>query len=330
MLFLYNTLLFLGLSGPTFLLFYAVLAIGSWFLIKHLTQIVPNKSMDHRAIKLDKYDVAYLQGGVIEVLKLASLALIQKGYVRFRVSKSKTSSKFAKQNAVENGGVLSPLEANVLELVKTSNTEVKEFIFSRSVSDKVNEMLEPRIAELDKAGFLWSEKQLIYLQRLKWGIVIAVLLIGISKITYALMTGHQNIFFLMIEMGVFVVFSDRVEYEKTSSPAKSFVKEWQKEKGEKLKASYKTNDIEDNLNLVAYYGLGVLSVGLWIDYYDHFDMITRSSSIGFGCSAGPVVGNSSGWTWNGWGDGSGSSSCSGSSCGSSCGSGCGGGCGGCS
>ena len=278
---------------------------------------MPKIPANKRGGELDKYDVAYLQGGVVEVLKLASLSLIEKGYVQFKVSKSKKSSRFAKDTAVKNGGVLSPIEANILALIKDKNTEIKEFIFSGSVSSKVEKMFESRLKKLDEAGYLWTDKQLKKINVLKWVIVITILAVGMSKVIYAVSNGHYNIILLLIEMGVFFGFSAWASYDNLSYSAKSAIKEWKNNKGEGLKNSYKTNSLDDNLNLVAYYGLDVLSIGLWLDYYEHFDTITHASSIGFGCGT-----CSTGSTWGG-------SGCS-SSCGSSCGSGCGGGCGGCS
>lgn len=73
------------MPGPEFLALYGVVIVGTLVLCKTKSrQADSSRTLSPPLIpdKLDPYEIAFLRGGENEVLRLAILSLIQRGYLR--------------------------------------------------------------------------------------------------------------------------------------------------------------------------------------------------------------------------------------------------------
>lgn len=306
--------------GPHFLILYGSVIIATlmvcWSSI-NLRDPTKNLSPPLVPANPDPYEIAYLQGGENQLIRVIILNLIQRQYLQVTKtprlsSQSKTELGLAKASKPPDPRHLSPMERKVFE----------GFTSFHSAHEIFQSPL-PAYVKSHCTGYdqKFQNEKLFYPVEVKEkatraSLIGALVIIGLGgyKFCVALAKGHTNVGFLII-MGIvgLVLLFKICRPPRLSSRGKVYLERLQRA-FEKLKEriSAATTEVADQtfLLLVGLFGVGVLA-GTAYDYYQ--EMFQRRTS-----SAG---------IWN-WGFGS----CS--SCGSACGScggggGCGGGCGGC-
>jgi uncharacterized protein (TIGR04222 family) len=285
----------LDLRGPEFLLFYAIVAIGTLgilALVRARRETAPAGAMTKI---LDPYRIAYLRGGPDEAVKAAMVSLSERGLLKLEDEKIKAASDQNLSNSLERA-------------VLNHFLEPKEPAFSYAIpaADSVIEKYEKQLME---AGLRPNAAQK-QIRRRDFIIAAGVLLLlSLSKIFVALQRGRTNILFLIgITIGVvilsWIVTNPRLTKfgEQTLDDLKSLFGH--------LRRSSGTRSPEELVLLAAAFGVGVLPLHAYPA--EMFSPRQKSSSGVSRSSCGSSCGSSGG-----------------SSCGSSCGGGCGGGCGGC-
>jgi uncharacterized protein (TIGR04222 family) len=301
---------FLNLPGPEFLNVFGVLAIivlaAGWLLIRFADQTgqrppppVPQEP--------DPIEVAFLQGGVNQVIRMICYDLVQRGYAALG-----SDDRIVPTTKRPEPGALDAMESRVLESIQAKPkahelfanlTQRRELLGQlKSVHDRLaaRELVKPESVKT------W---------RTRVQILGTLLLVGVAgaKIYVALNTGHKNVWYLVFlclaaVMGLFVLC-----YVATRSHASRRGQAYL----DAMKLAYKPRLDEQLLEVgaptpvKAFEGASLFLIGLY----------------GFSVLKGTADGAFAEHFKRASGDGG--SSC-GSSCGGSCGSGDGGGgCGGC-
>jgi uncharacterized protein (TIGR04222 family) len=310
--------------GPEFLVLYGIviaitLLVCRWRLRKADTsQALPPPLVP---AELDPYEMAFLRGGENEVVRLAILALIQRGYLQ--VTETPKSWFRAAVQRIEK----SPNHPDARHLSEMENEIFDWFTRMRTAQD-VFQMASPtghfgaqcrNFEERLQAEQLLSSKgtrSSAWLIRLMGVLVIAGL--GGFKLVMALSKGHTNVIFLII-MGVvsIIILLVMREQQRLTERGRSYLENVQLAlDGLKNRATHASSGTADPslLLLVGVFGIGVLS-GTTYDYYPKmFQRAAASNTGSCSTSTGSCGGTSCGST----------SSCGGGGGGSGCG-GCGGG-----
>jgi uncharacterized protein (TIGR04222 family) len=178
-------------TGPEFLLFYVMLAIG---LI--LAQIILRRSREAEAPLpaqtpqlTDPYLVSYLAGGANGLLRCVMVALLERNLLRPAGGKNKEVE--AVPGAL--GQTNSPIEAAVVQIFNQPRAawDVFKTVSTGSVGQNYQESLE-------QAGLLPNAEQ--RQSYLRDALVVALILLSVAgvKVALALERGHKNVAFLII------------------------------------------------------------------------------------------------------------------------------------
>lgn len=295
---------FIGhMYGPYFLIFYAAYIAILYFACKYSFYIIDksnDREVPHIPKEPDPYIVAYIRNGPKEVIKCVLFSLIERKYLI--VNTAKTTLKVAKKHPpIEN---LINLEAVVFDFMVVKS-EIGEMIESAALQIQVENLCKQNEL-LKKHDDLVIGKNLRVFENIKGIAGFLVLALGAYKFIMAVLSGHSNVFFLMIlgVVGLIIIFNIKPN-SFSSKRGKLFIKDLETVYYSKYEQGANFVSPYNQLLLASIFGFQFL-YGKGYKYLE----IYRSP------------------TYNNYGGGSGSS-CS-SSCGSSCGGGCGGGCGGCS
>ncbi|HWJ41478.1 MAG TPA: TIGR04222 domain-containing membrane protein [Candidatus Limnocylindrales bacterium] len=278
------------LSGPEFLVFYIVFGISVLVVLRFWQRA--GERVESPAMNLsDPYLIAYLRGGKNEVLRVATVSLIDRGVLG--VSGSIVSAR--SKNAA--GALRIPVEQNLANYFQ--KTEEAASVFKASLLDE-----EPYKEQLIKADLLPGPQQ--ESDRMLKLLAAVLILVGVAvfKIILALERGHSNIQFLIVLAIVFTIFAFKFGRPRLTRKGESTVANLRllfnslKLRGSSLVAG---KDAGELLMLAAVFGVNTIPTTVFPHAKAMYPQAASSSS-----------------------------SCGSSSCGSSCGGGgCGGGCGGC-
>jgi uncharacterized protein (TIGR04222 family) len=299
--------------GPTFLLFYFGVAI---FIVIACRMLMlhsdPSAVLPDLPIPKDPnaYEIAYLRGGEVELIRTVIFNLIHTGFLAL----DESSRKLKQSQTAPDARLLSSLEQRIFDYFKAAQ-EPREVVYSAKVN------LKPYFSSFENH---LTELQLLKspaMQQKSWQIMFggAICSLGLAayKIVVALSKGRHNIgiliFLALLSLPFIVVASLPPRLSKRGRNYLENLKFTFLSLPSRLKI-LDANAIDPTMLIcVGVFGVSVLAGTSFGLYESMFTPMagTVSSSCGSSCSS--------------------ASSCGGSSCGSSCGGGgCGGGgCGGC-
>jgi uncharacterized protein (TIGR04222 family) len=286
------------LRGPDFLVFYTVLGAAVIVSIAILRR--HSESAARTTVPLTDYlKIAYLRGGADEALRVAAVALVDRGLIEV----VDTHNLRATAAAIPAG--LQRTEERLLESCKES-TRASRIIDDESL--KVTARAECEGA-LVRAGLLPDDQAKAARGRLLFmgGLVLGLFAFG--KLAVALSRGRTNVFFLIVLAALLGYVLYRVSNPFRTTAGEAMLADL-RQLFSALKDRTRSTSVPTGTGelalLAAVFGIGALPVGLlYIPESVFRKPDSRSSSCGSACGS------------------------SGSSCGSGCGGSCGGGCGGC-
>ena len=318
------------LPGPEFLALYGVVIVGTLVICKTKSrQADSSRTLSPPLVpaKLDPYEIAFLRGGENEVLRLAILSLIQRGYLRVTET-AKSWFRAAEQHIEPNPNHsdprhLSELEGEIFRWL-SKPTKAQDIFQSDDLATHLRVHCRSYEGRLRDENLLTSEamRSSVWSVGLLGTLVIASL--GGYKLLVALSKDHTNVLFLIV-MGVISIISLiwMCQSPRLTSRGRAYLERIQLAL-ERLKdraASVSSASADPSLLLLAaVFGIGVLA-GTPYAYYPRMFQRAAASSDGSVSTWMSSCGVSS------CGTNSAGSSCGSSSCGG--GGGCGGGCGGC-
>lgn len=289
------------LAGPQFLLFYliyATLVIAGMVFWRKRAELSESPRIDLS----DPYLIAYLRGGEREVLRVATVALIDRGLL------VKIGTQLKRAENASPDSVHRPIEKALLN--KYTRSGEVSWIFE---DDGLSKACEPYGRTLRQARLLPDEW--VNQRRLMRMLVACFLLagVGLTKVWIALDAGRTNVGFLIVLTIIAIAVAVKLSFPRLTESGKAIIEDAQslysgmRTRAESLSAG--SAGIEP-LMLAAVFGLGAVAGPAFLSA-DPFEQERKRETVDSGAS------------------GCGSSCSSGSSCGSggsSCG---GGGCGGC-
>lgn len=303
------------LRGPEFLLFYIFFSIVVIALLVIVRRAL--ESGDAPRVDLaDPYLIAYLRRGRDEAIRVAMIALVDRGLLE------SSGTRLKRVKGKSPVLVRRLLEQLILEKF-TQEAESKE-AFSY---DPIVSAAEKYGTELQNTGLL--PDQATKTGRLVLLMVALLALAGVAwlKVYIAIMRGRTNVAFLIILSILFIIIAISVSRPRLTARGNALLKDLRNLYGD-LRARAETispggSTIEAAM-LAAVFGAAILPASNFAFTRQLFPQLQPSTGTWSSFSDGSSCSSSSSSC------SSSSSSCSsGSSCGSSCGGGGGGGCGGC-
>jgi uncharacterized protein (TIGR04222 family) len=311
------------LPGPQFLLFYVGLAVATILVLRILRQREEAEPAGQaRAIHelkaglgrlqepggapkvslSDPYLIAYLRGGKNEVVRVASVSLIDRRLLEVKAERA------LKARPLGEDLVSRPIEKALLQHFRAEQDATTAFADARLA--QVAETYERTLAELK----LIPDATMRAARRRRLTIAVAVL-VGVAalKILIALSRGRTNIGFLVILTALAVFVAAKVGQSVRTAHGTALLADLRtlfgslRDRALVLRPGGGTSELA---LLAAVFGLAAVPAATFPFVPALYPRVTREGS---GSSCGSSCGSSSG----------------GSSCGSSCGGGGGGGCGGC-
>jgi uncharacterized protein (TIGR04222 family) len=313
------------LYGPEFLLFYiffSVAVIALLVIVRRALESGPAPRVD----LADPYLIAYLRGGKDEAIRIATIALVDRGLLEAkgtRLKRVKGKSPMLVRRLLEQ-----------LILEKFGNEAEAEAVFTDAA---VTGAAEQYGDELQATQLLPDQATKERRRFLLFVAVLALAVIAWSKVYLALMRGRTNVAFLIILSVIAIIIAITVSRPRLTARGSALMKDLRKLYEDlRMRASLVSPGgatIEAAM-IAAVFGAAALPIGAFAFTREIFPS-PQSSAEMWGDSFSSLVDSFSSWT-DSWGssssssDSGGSSCSSSSSCGSSCGGGgCGGGCGGC-
>jgi uncharacterized protein (TIGR04222 family) len=284
------------LRGPEFLVFY--LALGGWVLLGLYLVRRWGEAADAPQVNLsDPYLIAFLRGGKNEVLRVATVSLIDRGLLE--VSGTQVTSVRGQSSAA----LRIPIEQHVFARFETPAEAAS--VFKLDVFDHEMDGYESELARLD----------LIPGERAKRAqnarLAVAILVLGgvaLIKILVAMARGRSNVGFLIILAIAFGFGSERLARARLTRRGTAMLSSLRtlfdglKDRAPLLRAGETSDEV---LLLAAVFGVGAIPARFFPNVHALFPRASSSPASGCGSACG-------------------------SSCGGGCGGGgCGGGCGGC-
>jgi uncharacterized protein (TIGR04222 family) len=186
------------LPGPQFLIFYVVLGVFT-IIILWLARQASEAADAPRIDYSDPYLLAYLRGGAAEVIRVATVSLIDRGLLQM------TNDQLVDVNQSAVNIVRRPIEKALLQHFRFRAKASSAF-----TSPAILSTCEEYRDALQRLGLIPDES--ISRARL-WRLCVAVVLLsGVAalKILIALQRGRTNIFFLVLLVVFFVFIAIRV------------------------------------------------------------------------------------------------------------------------
>jgi uncharacterized protein (TIGR04222 family) len=299
------------LTGPEFLLFYVFFSVFVIALLIILRRILESGAAP-RVDLADPYLIAYLREGREEAIRVAMIALVDRGLLE------------------SNGTRLKRVKGKSPMLVRRLLEQVILEKFVKEAEAKEAFTYAPVVSAAEKYEDELQNTQLLPDQATKWRrqflLLVAVLALAVvawSKVYLALMRGRTNVTFLIILSVIAIIIAISVSRPRLTARGSAMLKDLQNLYGD-LRARAPSispggSTIEAAM-LAAVFGAAILPASNFAFTRQLFPQLQTSS--------GTWASSSSGSSCSGSSCSSSSSCSSGSSCGSSCGGG-GGGCGGC-
>jgi uncharacterized protein (TIGR04222 family) len=182
------------LRGPEFLILFAGIAV--------LVYVIVNSVIDARETALqsdprirDPYTIAYLRGDIRELIRVVALSLCLRGLLRIDKKTFRTVTE------VEIDRVQVPIETQVLKLC-TLDCAPPQLVADPGLQSIVETTYR---RDLISRGLLADSR----VKGQRWPIVLlgcgVLVLIAVIKIKVALATGHSNVGFLVVLLGIAVI-----------------------------------------------------------------------------------------------------------------------------
>lgn len=189
----------LALPGPQFLIFYvlfAVVVLGLLYLARRAYEAGPLPTIEFK----DPYLFACLSGGPAEVIRVATLGLVDRGLLQLTGKTARTVQSVAPQFGQPQ------VERNILAHFRGGDS-VSSAWENRELLDVARTNYEDRLRSLN----LLPDAETQSVRRLALGLAIAALLgLGLVKIGIALSAGRRNIEILIILMVVATVLAAKI------------------------------------------------------------------------------------------------------------------------
>ncbi|WP_425254316.1 TIGR04222 domain-containing membrane protein [Janthinobacterium sp. NFX145] len=293
-------------SGPWFLLAYLIFGVLVYYLARELLIRMELRN-PHAQLSLadDPYRIAYLRGGALEAVKIATIVLVDRGLLRadgpLLETASADSLRFARHD----------IERDVLRLYLGRQGHSKELAVQAEMLPSCRAYQET----LTQQELLVGPPLLRRRERITWAAHWLLLTVAAVKAVIAISRQHYNLLFLAVLLVIFLLMLRGLRTQATSWSAQRLLTDLRMLFGRLNMRSSRLNagsSSADMALLAAIFGLGALPLSVYA-YVAELYPVPR-----------PQQGGSS--TSSDSGDSSSGGDGGGSSCGSGCG-GCGGGCG---
>jgi len=308
--------------GPLFLFFYAFLfAIAYWFIKNKAFKIagkVENENDTVIPLQPDPYEIAYTRGRDREVALLVIYTLIKREYFSLLTNKEKKNVVIKKKKTDAEINALNILERSVFNCLK-NELSLKQLVEKAERNEEFIKQCSSLEIHLQQQKIVWSDNERERFKKIRKGIIIFLVCIGLYRTIAAIMHSHFNVIFLLAEMVIGSFMLADISFTRAFTS-----------KGEKVIDNYKNTFKAINGEVLLQQPFFILQLQLAIygfvllqnSKHEYLYEYIRSQLL-------PAKKTIEDWWPTSQGGGS-SSSCS-SSCGGggSCGGGCGG-CGGCS
>ncbi|MCC3244189.1 TIGR04222 domain-containing membrane protein [Methylocystis sp. WRRC1] len=187
---------FFNLSGPEFLNFFGVVVIAvlaTTFLVIHFADRSGRRPPPPVPQTPDAMEVAYLQGGVNQVIRTLVYDLDERGFVVLG-----PESRIVPTGAAPQSGDMNALELRVLEAVRNGPT-AQELLEDRALRNALEQQLQPVRDRLAADDLLQPPSVKVWRRRLE--IIGAILIIAVAgvKLQMAFAEG-QNVSYLLFLM----------------------------------------------------------------------------------------------------------------------------------
>jgi uncharacterized protein (TIGR04222 family) len=300
------------LQGPEFLVFYIILG-GALLLCLYSMRHSGEVDFSTPVNLTDPYEIAYLRGGTNELIRVATVGLIDRGLLAVNENRLKVADE-AQAQLIHH-----PLEREILNHFRVEQEAASEFR-----NEDVRKHCDRYAASLKTIGLLPDDdaKQ----RQMRKALLAAGILwmIATVKAVVALQRGHYNLGFLGALAVLFGVFAFAVGKVKRTKRGDTFLEHMRTllvDLPGRASGFVPQSNTNELLMLGAVFGLASVPSGVF-PYRRQLYRKATAEGVDCGAGCGSDSGSSSGHS-----DGS-SGGSSGDSGGSSCGGG-GGGCGGC-
>lgn len=187
---------FFNLSGPEFLNFFGVVVIAvlaTTFLVIHFADRTGRRPPPPVPQTPDAMEVAYLQGGVNQVIRTLVYDLDERGFVVLG-----PESRIVPTGAAPQSGDMNALELRVLEAVRNGPT-AQELLEDRALRNALEQQLQPVRDRLAADDLLQPPSVKVWRRRLE--IIGAILIVAVAgvKLQMAFAEG-QNVSYLLFLM----------------------------------------------------------------------------------------------------------------------------------
>jgi uncharacterized protein (TIGR04222 family) len=304
----------LEMRGPEFLTLYAsvaAIAIAALIVVRWVGDPSRGKAPPPLPEEMDPRELAWLRGGLEELVRLSGLELIQRGYIRYRESGDLICSADPPRKRHLSRGLRA-----MLDLVKDQPTAKELMSKTKQLFAEEDQELAQR-AEAE--GYLLPASASKLIGTLGGLLAFGLFLLGVVKVIYALNHGRYNVWYLiLLTIAATCLCSWLGNVPRLSARGRADLAQAQAALGDLRGRAPSLVDSADPLLILAAgaYGLGILDSTSYAGYRTYYHPPAGSgSSCGSGCSSAS--------------SGSSCSSSSSDSGSSGCGGGGGGGCGGC-
>jgi len=287
------------LTGPYFLLFYAVLSLGVYFGMWFLRKALESGDCP-RFDTSDAYLIGFLRGGATEAARVATVSLIERKLLSVDAAGKVKPSHKAKESA------RNLFEQAVISYFQGSSDPAGLFTdrVVLKAAETYNDQLK-RIGALPTAAQR-TQRFLVFVMAL--GLLLGV---GLLKIEIAISRGRYNIGFLIALMILNVIVTIAIGFPRLTALGQTMVADLQSlfSRLKNSQSSAKHGTPNEAMMLAAVFGMAAMPALAYPYVKQVFPKASSSSGGACGSSCGSSSSDSGG--------------------GSSCGGGCGGGCGGC-
>ncbi len=185
---------FLALPGPDFLNVFGVLAIivlvATWASI-HFADRTDKRPPPAVPQNPDPIEIAFLQGGVNQVVRTIVYDLVQRGYAALG-----PEDRIVATNKQAEAGALDAVEKRVLESIQ-ARPKAHELFQNRTQRDVLLRLLEPVRAKLAAEDLVKPDAVKVWRKRAQILGTLALVGFAGAKIFVALETGHSNVSYLV-------------------------------------------------------------------------------------------------------------------------------------
>lgn len=297
------------LTGPQFLVFYSIFGFAVLAAVVFIQRQTESPDDYQKLDPSDPYLIAYLRGGKNEALRVATVALIDRGLLRVE----RTKGGRGRDSIVVGGERVAETVRRPIERALVSHFAVEhdpKSIFDAHHLEEAAQSYEARLRDLR----LLPDEAMLSARRGRALAAAALLVaVGAVKIAVAVEQGRTNIAFLvgLMVLGVFLAF--RLTNHRRTPVGDAVLADLRtlfkglRDRANVIRPGGETNELA---LLSGVYGLGVLGA----EYaYAHslYPRPASSGNGGAGTSCGSLGGNGGGSSCGGGGDGGGCGGCGG-------------------